>query len=90
MPPARGTELEPPAGELLEPKEAARPTELLTGPALGLAVYGFTTQVGLPNVVAAILAVAAAFGPLFVSLMVDALRHERRREQLPPLPPPRP
>lgn len=51
-----------------------RPTETLTGPALGLAVYGFTTQVGLPAIVAAILAVIVAFGPLVVSKTVDALR----------------
>lgn len=51
-----------------------RPTEALTGPALGLAVFGFTTQVGLPTVVAAILAVFVAFGPLMISQIVDALR----------------
>lgn len=52
---------------------STRPTEVLTGPALGLAVYGFTTQVGLPQVVAAILAVVIAFGPLLISQVVDAL-----------------
>jgi hypothetical protein len=51
-----------------------RPTESLTGPALGLAVYGFTTQVGLPTVVAAILAVIVAFGPITISAMVDAFK----------------
>lgn len=53
---------------------STRPTETLTGPALGLAVYGFTTQVGLPTLVAAISAVIVAFGPLMVSQVVDALR----------------
>lgn len=53
---------------------AKRPTETLTGPALGLVVYGFTTQVGLSHVVAGVLAVVAAFGPLVVSRTVDALR----------------
>jgi hypothetical protein len=56
---------------------AKRPTESLTGPALGLAVYGFTTQVGLPTLVAAILAVIVAFGPLLVSNVVDALHGSR-------------
>jgi hypothetical protein len=51
-----------------------RPTETLTGPALGLAVYGFSTQVGLPPVVAGGLAIAAAFGPLLISRIVDAIR----------------
>lgn len=51
-----------------------RPTEALTGPALGLAVFGFATQVGLPTVLAAILAVIVAFGPLMISKTVDALR----------------
>jgi hypothetical protein len=51
-----------------------RPTETVTGPPLGLAVYGFATQVGVPPVVAGVLAVAAAFGPLVVSQTVDAIR----------------
>lgn len=51
-----------------------RPTETLTGPALGLAVFGFSTQVGLPSIVAGILGVACAFGPLVVSQMVDTIR----------------
>lgn len=53
---------------------ATRPTESVTGPALGLVVFGFCTQVGLPTIVAAILAVIAAFGPIVVSKTVDALR----------------
>jgi hypothetical protein len=56
---------------------AKRPTEALTGPALGLAVFGFATQVGLPGPVAAGLGVLAAFGPLVVSQVVDALRAKR-------------
>lgn len=55
---------------------AKRPTESLTGPALGLAVYGFTTQVGLPHVVAGVLAVVAAFGPLVITRTVVAIRGE--------------
>jgi hypothetical protein len=50
-----------------------RPTESLTGPALGLAVFGFTTQVGLPTVVAGAVAVVLAFGPLAISEFVDAI-----------------
>lgn len=51
-----------------------RPTESLTGPALGVAVYGFATQVGVPHVVAAVLAVLFAFGPIAISRFVDAWR----------------
>ena len=51
-----------------------RPTEALTGPALGLAIFGFCTQVSVPLVVAGALAVAAAFGPLLISQAVDAVR----------------
>lgn len=51
-----------------------RPTEVLTGPALGLAVFGFCTQVGIPAIVAGGLAVVCAFGPLVVSQVVDAIR----------------
>lgn len=51
-----------------------RPTEVLTGPALGLAVFGFSTQLGIPSVVAGILGVVCAFGPLLVSQVVDAVR----------------
>lgn len=56
---------------------AKRPTEALTGPALGLLVYGFTTQVGLPHVVAGIVAVVAAFGPLVISNFMDAVRRRQ-------------
>lgn len=51
-----------------------RPTETLAGPALGLAVFGFSTQVGVPSIVAGGLAVVCAFGPLVVSQVVDAVR----------------
>lgn len=56
---------------------STRPTETLSGTALGLAVFGFTTQVGLPALVAAILAVVLAFGPVLVSNTVDAIRGPR-------------
>jgi hypothetical protein len=51
-----------------------RPTEALTGPALGLAIFGFCTQVGVPTIVAGLLGVVCAFGPLVVSQVVDAIR----------------
>lgn len=54
-----------------------RPTETLSGTALGLAVYGFGTQVGLPTIVAAVLAVILAFGPVLVSNVVDAIHGSR-------------
>lgn len=51
------------------------PTEVVAaGPALGIAIYGYATQVGLPHVVAAVLAVVAAFGPLVVTRVVVAIR----------------
>jgi hypothetical protein len=56
---------------------AKRPTEALTGPALGLAIYGFSTQVGVPSIVAGAIGaigVVCAFGPLVVSQVVDAVR----------------
>lgn len=57
-------------------KEAltGRPTETLTGAALGLAVFGFETQVGIPAAVAGPVAVVVAFGPAFVSGIVDIFR----------------
>lgn len=51
-----------------------RPTETLSGTALGLAVFGFETQVGIPGIIAGGVAVLCAFGPLVVSQVVDALR----------------
>lgn len=53
---------------------ANRPTETLTGVALGAAVYGFETQVGITGVVAGAVAVAVAFGPAVVSQVVDAVK----------------
>ena len=51
-----------------------RPTESMTGPALGLAVFGFCTQVGLPSAAGAVLGVVSAFGPLLITQVVVALR----------------
>jgi hypothetical protein len=51
-----------------------RPTETLSGVALGTAVYGFETQVGIPPFAAAVVAVVVAFGPLVVSQLVDVFR----------------
>jgi hypothetical protein len=53
---------------------ANRPTETLTGVALGAAVFGFETQVGIPAVIAGPVAVVVAFGPAFVSQVVDVFR----------------
>lgn len=53
---------------------AARPTEVLSGTALGLVIYGFATQVGIPEIIAGSLAVGAAFGPLLFSRFVDIWR----------------
>lgn len=53
---------------------ANRPTEALTGAALGLAVFGFETQVGIPAVVAGPVALVVGFGPAFVSAIVDIFR----------------
>ncbi len=53
---------------------ANRPTETLTGAALGLAVYGFETKVGITGVLAGGVAVVVAFGPAMVSQVVDAIR----------------
>jgi len=53
---------------------ANRPAEAASGIGLGLAVYGFATQVGLPEVAAGAIAVVVAFGPAAVSRFVDAVR----------------
>ena len=50
-----------------------RPTETTTGLALAAAVYGFLTQSGIPNGVAAVLAFLAAFGPALVTAATDRL-----------------
>lgn len=51
-----------------------RPTETVAGAALGLAVFGFETQVGIPGVIAGPVAVVVGFGPAFISQVVDAFR----------------
>lgn len=53
---------------------AKRPTETVTGLGAALAVYGFVTQVGLPELVAAIVAVVVLVVPYLVSAIVDAVR----------------
>jgi hypothetical protein len=50
-----------------------RPTEALSGIALGTAVYGFLTQYGVPTGIAAGAGAVVAFGPAVVSGFVDAL-----------------
>lgn len=51
-----------------------RPTEVLTGIALAGAIYGFLAERGVPNAVAAIVAVVIAFVPAMISGAVDRLR----------------
>lgn len=51
-----------------------RPTETITGAGAGLAVYGFATQVGLPTLIAGLLAAATVIVPYLVSAVVDILR----------------
>lgn len=53
---------------------AARPTEALTGIALAGTVYGFLTQAGVPEPVAAVIAVVVAFAPAAVSSVVDEIK----------------
>lgn len=53
-----------------------RPTEVASGLAIAAAVYGFLTQSGVREEVAALIAVALAFGPLVVSNTVDRIRGE--------------
>ena len=60
--------------EKLKELVTTRPTETLSGAALGTAVFGFETQVGIPPEVAGPVAVVVAFGPLLVSGIVDAIR----------------
>lgn len=55
-------------------KIAERPTETVTGLALAVAIYGFLTQSGLDQGLAAAIAVAIAFVPAAVSEVVDAIR----------------
>lgn len=56
---------------------ANRPTETLTGVVLAGTIFGFLAQSGVPNVVAAIIAVAIAFAPAAVSTVVDEIRSPR-------------
>ena len=53
---------------------AARPTEALSGIALAGTVYGFLTQAGVPEPVAAIVAVVLALAPAAVSSVVDEIK----------------
>ncbi len=50
-----------------------RPTETTSGLALLVTVYGFLTQAGLPNGIAAVIAAVAAFAPAAVTALTDAL-----------------
>jgi hypothetical protein len=54
-----------------------RPTEVASGLAIAAAVYGFLTQSGVKPQVAALIAVALAFGPLVISNTVDRIRAGR-------------
>ena len=54
-----------------------RPTETVSGLGAGLAIYGFCTQVGLPQLAAAILAVIVVVVPFLVSEIVDIVRPHR-------------
>lgn len=58
-------------GEFLIQK---RPTETLTGLGLAAAIYGFLTQAGVRQELAAIIAVAIAFVPAAISEVVDEIR----------------
>jgi hypothetical protein len=53
---------------------AERPTETLTGIALATAVYGFLTQAGVPEPIAAAVGIVIAFGPAGVSTVVDEIK----------------
>jgi hypothetical protein len=51
-----------------------RPTETLTGLGLAASIYGFLTQAGVSEALAALVAVAIAFVPAGLSEVVDAIR----------------
>lgn len=51
-----------------------RPTEVVSGLAIAAAVYGFCAENGVPNAVAAVIAIICGFGPLIVSNTVDRIR----------------
>lgn len=63
----------PPRSQLVALLEK-RPTETVTGLALAGTVYGFLTQAGVAQPVAAVIAVVIAFGPIAVSTVVDVVR----------------
>lgn len=52
---------------------AKRPTETVTGIGLAVTLYGFLTQSGVPEPIAAGVAAIAGFGPAVVSSFVDAV-----------------
>ena len=54
-----------------------RPTEVASGLAIAAAVYGFLTQSGVRQDLAALVAIALAFGPLVISNTVSRIRGER-------------
>jgi hypothetical protein len=51
-----------------------RPTEVVTGLGLAVSIYGFLTQAGVSQEVAALVAVAIAFVPAGISEGVDRVR----------------
>lgn len=51
-----------------------RPTETLTGLALAGAIFGFLTQAGVSQAVAAFTAIVIAFVPAAISETVDEIR----------------
>jgi ABC-type uncharacterized transport system permease subunit len=52
---------------------ARRPTEVVSGAGGAAVVYGYLTQVGLPPLAAAIIAVVAGFVPAIVTGVNDLL-----------------
>jgi hypothetical protein len=51
-----------------------RPAEVVSGLTIAGSVYGFLTQVAVPQIVAGPIAAICGFGPLVVSRFVDAVR----------------
>jgi hypothetical protein len=51
-----------------------RPTEAITGLGLAASIYGFLTQAGVSEPVAALVAIAIAFLPAGISEVVDVRR----------------
>lgn len=60
---------------ILQAAVEKRPTETVTGLALAASIYGFLTQTGVSEAVAALVAVAIAFVPAGVSEVVDHVRN---------------